>query len=118
MVGAVVSPAAVLKAAETEALADTVTAQVPVPEHPLPDHPANVEPPLAVAVRVTLVPEFKAVDVQVEPQEMPPTDDVTVPDPVPDFVTVRVYVVGVPPPSEYPGTLVPFTYLYPAGIAV
>jgi hypothetical protein len=36
-------------------LAAIETVQVPAPLQPPPDHPANVEPVLALAVRVTLV---------------------------------------------------------------
>jgi hypothetical protein len=111
IVGAVVSDdPATLNVATTEVLLDMVVTHVPVPEHPPPDQLANVEPPAATAVRVTDVPEFKAVELQVAPQLIPPTDDVTVPPPLPDLETVTVNVVGVvPPPPEYPGTSTPFT---------
>jgi hypothetical protein len=51
-----------------------------VPEHP-PDHPANTEFVSGVAVKVTAVPEG-----YVDPDGFA----VTVPDPVPFFVTVKV----------------------------
>jgi hypothetical protein len=58
-----------------------VTVQVElVPEH-APVHPVKVEPEAAVAVSVTAVPAAKVVPVGLL---------VTVPDPVPDFVVVRV----------------------------
>jgi hypothetical protein len=44
-----------VKVAVTRLAAIIETAQVPVPLQPPPDHPANVEPVLALAVRVTLV---------------------------------------------------------------
>jgi hypothetical protein len=44
-----------VKVAVTRLAAVIETAQVPVPLQPPPDHPANVEPVLALAVRVTLV---------------------------------------------------------------
>jgi hypothetical protein len=66
------------------------TVQVEVPLH-APDQPENVEPVAAVAVRVTLVPDAKEAE-QVAPQLIPAGLDVTVPDPVPAFVTVSVYV--------------------------
>jgi len=68
-----------------------VTVHVPVPEHPPPDHPVNVEPEAAVAVNMTLVPEVYD-SLQSEPQSMPDGLLVTVPLPVPDLVTVRVYL--------------------------
>jgi len=65
-----------------------VVAHDPVPLHPPPDQPLNVEPELAVAVRVILVPEVILDWVQVEPQLMEPP--VIVPLPVPVFETVSV----------------------------
>lgn len=76
-----------LKVAVTVMLEETVTVQLPVPEQPPPDQPAKVEPELAAAVNVTLVPEF-IVSEQSEPQEIPVP--VTVPEPVPALETVRV----------------------------
>jgi hypothetical protein len=60
-----------------------------VPEQ-APDHPANVDVPSGVAVRLTAVPASRFA-LQVVPQSMPPTLLVTVPPPVPAFVTVRAY---------------------------
>lgn len=83
--------------AVTVVFAVSETVHVPVPEQPPPDQPVNDEPALAAAVSVTDVPEFRAEDVQVEPQLIPPVLLVTVPVPVPLLVTERVKVVGVPP---------------------
>jgi hypothetical protein len=58
-----------------------------------PLQPVNVDPFVVAAVRVTLVPWLYA-DEQVAPQLIPAGELVTVPDPVPVFVTVRVCVVG------------------------
>jgi hypothetical protein len=69
----------------------SVTEQVPVPEQPPPDQPEKVDPEAATAVRVTEVPIF-TVSEQSEPQDMPVP--VTLPDPVPDLLTVKVAVVG------------------------
>ena len=70
-----------------------VTWQAPEPEH-APLHPVKTDPGAAEAVRVTTVPVGKLA-LQVGPQLMPAGEDVTVPLPVPPFVTVRVCV---PPP--------------------
>jgi hypothetical protein len=72
-----------LKVAVTVVAVVTVTKQEPVPVQPPPLQPANVEPPAAVAVRVTGVP-------QVLPQVIPPVLLVTVPLPVPSLRTERV----------------------------
>jgi hypothetical protein len=80
-----------LKVAVTVVLALRVVAQRPIPEHPPPLQPAKVEPEDGVAERVIAVPEV-TVSEQSLPQEIPVP--VTVPDPVPDFNTVRVYVVA------------------------
>lgn len=82
-----------VKFAVTVAAAVRLTVQVPVPVQPPPLHPANVEPALAEAVRVTLVPSRKLAE-QVEPHEMPAGDEVTVPTPVPVRATESVYCVG------------------------
>jgi hypothetical protein len=66
-----------------------LTIQAPAPEH-APDQPVNVEPESAAGVKVTLVPGLY-VSLQSEPQLIPAGLLVTVPLPVPDFVTVRVY---------------------------
>ena len=74
--------------AVTDWAALIVTVQVAaVPVQPL-DQPPNVEPEAAAAVRVTVVPLAMLAE-QVDPQLMPPVEDVTVPVPVPVLVTVR-----------------------------
>ena len=78
-----------LKVAVTVRLELMATVQVPVPEQPPPDQPAKVEPAVATAVRVTLVPELYTSE-QSAPQLMPTGAEVTVPEPVPAFATVRV----------------------------
>jgi hypothetical protein len=78
-----------VNAAVTEVAALTVTVQVPVPVQPPPLQPVNVEPAAGVAVKVTAVPLVNAVE-QVAPQEMPAGALVTLPLPVPEFVTLRV----------------------------
>ena len=62
-----------------------VVVQLPVPLH-APPHPVKVDPVVAVAVRVTLVPEV-TVALQVLPQVIPAGLEVTVPVPVPALVT-------------------------------
>ena len=81
------------KVAVTEVAALTVTAQVPVPEQ-APLQPAKVEPAAGVAVRVTAVPGVSTCE-QVAPQEMPAGALVTVPVPVPLFVTDSVMGTSV-----------------------
>src|ERR1017187_42768 len=54
-----------------------------------PLQPANVDPPAGVGVRATVVPTAKGKE-QVLPQLIPDGEEVTVPEPVPLFVTVRV----------------------------
>ncbi len=79
------------KAAPTVVLDVSVTVQVAdVPEQPPPDQPEKVEPLCGEAVKVTCVPEDRLVDVQVEPQLMPPAELVTMPVPEPDLVTDKV----------------------------
>ncbi len=69
-----------------------VTTHVPVLAHPLPVHPLKNEPDEAVAVSVTLAPLAKVAE-QVEVQLLMPAGSLdTVPLPVPDGVTVSVYV--------------------------
>ena len=72
----------------TVLLADIFTTQEPVPLQ-APDQPAKVEPESAVAVRVTFV-FFVKLAVQVAPQLIPAGELVTVPVPLPAFVTVSV----------------------------
>jgi len=107
-----------------------VTVQVPVPVQP-PLQPVNVEPVAGVAVSVTAVPLANAVE-QVAPHEMPVGELVTVPLPVPAFVTARVngcsanvavtevaaviVVVHVPVPVQAP--LQPVKVEPAAGVAV
>lgn len=69
----------------------TEKAHVPVPEQTLPfkPHEVKVEFESGVAVNVTTVPEVTVIE-QVDPQFRPPTLLVTVPLPVPGFVTVTV----------------------------
>ena len=67
-------------------LALMLNAQLPVPAQ-APLQPLKVEPEAGVAVMLTLVPWLN-VDEHVLPQLMPAGVDVTVPAPVPVFVTV------------------------------
>lgn len=83
-------PPLVLNVAVTERAAVIDTVHVEVPVH-APPQPANVEPLAAAAVSVTDVPLAKLV-VQVVPQLMPDGEDVTVPVPVPIFVTLSANV--------------------------
>ena len=63
---------------------------------------AKVEPPSAVAVRITRVPAEKLTE-QVDPQAIPDGDELTVPLPAPAHVTVSAVGVttggGVPAPA-------------------
>ena len=77
-----------MKVAVTALAADIVTVQVPVPAH-APLQPVNDDPADGTAVRVTEVPVANEAE-QVAPQLMPAGDEVTVPVPVPAFVTVRL----------------------------
>src|SRR5437899_2858783 len=81
-----------------------VTVQVPVPVQ-APLQPVNVEPASAVAVSVTVVPCENEAE-QVAPQSIPVGELVTVPEPVPDFVTVRVCVGTPTSPSASTAKLV------------
>jgi hypothetical protein len=83
-----------LKVAVTVMLELSVTVQLPVPEHPPPLQPENTERSLATAVRLTCVPPGKLAE-QVVPQVMPAGLLLTVPLPVPDFVTFRLTPAGV-----------------------
>nr|WP_040335034.1 hypothetical protein [Candidatus Magnetobacterium casensis] len=69
--------------------ADIVTVQVALVPEQSPLQPVKVEPESAAAVRVTEVSLAKPAE-HVEPQLIPDGELVTVPEPVPDFVTVRV----------------------------
>jgi hypothetical protein len=75
--------------AVTAVAAFSVTVQVPVPEQPPPVQPEKVEPAAGVAVSVTAVPLANAAE-HVAPQEMPAGLLVTVPEPAPALLTVRV----------------------------
>lgn len=75
------------KVAVTNLAAVMLMVQVPVPAQ-APPQPANVEPTAAVAVKVTLEP-FTNDAAQVGPQEIPAGLLVTVPAPLPCFVTVN-----------------------------
>jgi hypothetical protein len=65
-----------------------VTLHVDVPEQS-PDQPPNDEPPAAFAFSVTAVPVANVAE-HVVPQSMPAGVDVTVPEPLPLFVTVSL----------------------------
>jgi len=103
----VVHPMPGAKVAVTLLAADIVTVQVPVPEQ-APDQPVKVEPLVAVAVRVTLVPEAYSAP-HVDPQLMPAGLEVTVPVPAPALVTFRGYcpIAQVPPAYVLPVAKVP-----------
>jgi hypothetical protein len=81
-----------LNVAVTETSEDRVTLHESVPVH-APDHPANVDPWLGVAVNATAVPVLKLA-LHVCPQLMPEGLLLTVPVPLPEFVTVSFAVVG------------------------
>jgi hypothetical protein len=91
--------ALVSNVAVTAVAALTVTAQVPVPLH-APPQPAKVEPDAALAVNVSRVPAV-TVPTQVVPQAMAAGELVTVPEPVPVFVTESV--------GDAPGVAEPLT---------
>jgi hypothetical protein len=80
----------VLKVAVTVVAAISVTAQVAVPLH-APPQPAKTEPEAALAVSVIGVPAA-TVAVQSVPHAIPAAELVTVPAPVPFFVTDSVTV--------------------------
>ena len=82
---------AVLNVAVTARACVIDTVQAPVPEH-APLHPAKLAPLPAAAVSVTEVPLAKLA-LQVLPQLMAPVFDVTVPVPLPAFVTLSVKFV-------------------------
>lgn len=89
--------ALITKLAITEVDPATETVQLAVPEQ-APLHPEKIDPELATAVSVTEVPLAKlaVLDEQVEPQLIPVGELVTVPEPVPAFVTVKLSE-AVPP---------------------
>lgn len=78
-----------MKAAVTFLAPSMVTRQVPVPAQ-APPHPEKVEPPPGAAESVTGVPVTNAweAEVQAASHEMPAGDDVTVPAPFFDTVSV------------------------------
>jgi hypothetical protein len=76
-----------LNEAVTELFALSVTVQVAMPLH-VPDHPAKVEPASGVAVSVTTVPLLNGA-LQVFPQLIPSGVLVTVPDPLPERLTLN-----------------------------
>src|SRR6185437_7572463 len=81
-------PGFAVKFALTDFAASMVTLHAPVPlQAPL--QPANVEPESGVAVKFTTAPLSKFAE-HVSPQDIPAGELVTVPVPVPLFVTVRV----------------------------
>src|SRR5882762_4526283 len=83
-----------LKVAMT-VVADTgVTVHVPVPVQPPPDQPAKVEPPAAVAVSTTGLPDGKLAE-HVAPHETPAGALDTLPPPRPARTTVSVTGAGV-----------------------
>ena len=75
-----------MNVAVTDVVDDTVMLQAPVPLH-APDQPAKVEPVLAIAVSVTDVPAVN-VPLHVWPQLIPAGVLLTIPEPVPAFVTL------------------------------
>jgi hypothetical protein len=88
-------PEFAVKFALTDFAASRDTLQAPVPlQAPL--QPAKVDPESGVAVKLTTVPLSKSAE-QLEPQEIPAGVLVTVPVPVPLFVTVRAKDVGGAP---------------------
>ncbi|MEK7702635.1 MAG: hypothetical protein AAB317_01555, partial [Nitrospirota bacterium] len=70
-------------------MAFIVTVQVPVPGQPVSDQRAKTDPAAGVAANVTDVLDTNAVEQSV-PQLIPVGLEVTVPDPDPALVTVRV----------------------------
>jgi hypothetical protein len=92
-----------VKVAVTFLAADIVTVHVPVPEHPSPDQPVKVEPVVALAVNVTDVFSVYAAVPIFPIQLINPVFGTTLPLPVPDLVTVRLY-------STAGFTALPYTY--------
>lgn len=81
------------KVAVTVVSALIAKVHVPVPVQPPPLHPVKVELAPAVAVRITDVFGPKPAE-QVAPQSMPPGLLVTVPEPAPALITVRILWTG------------------------
>ena len=79
--------ATALNVAVTDCALVTSTVHVPVAGQPPPDHPVKVELASAAAVNITDVPELNEA-VQIEPQLTPDGELLTLPVPVPAFVTV------------------------------
>src|SRR2546425_1495328 len=79
-----------VKLALTDCAALIVTTQLPVPLHPAPLQPVNADPLAGAAVKVTDVPLANDA-LHVAPQSMPAGLLVSVPLPLPVFVTVRAY---------------------------
>ena len=80
-----------VKVAVTAWIAVMDTLHVAVPVH-APVHALNVEPDVAAADNVTLVPELNDAE-QVAPHEIPAGALVTVPKPVPALVTFNANVI-------------------------
>src|SRR2546428_11767983 len=78
------------KVAVTDWAAFIVTTQLPVPLHPAPLQLPNTDPLAGTAVKVTCVPLANAA-LHIAPQLIPAGLLVTVPLPLPVFVTVRMY---------------------------
>src|ERR1044071_8640514 len=76
-----------------------VKEQVPVPEQS-PLQPINVDPTAGAADKVTIAPSGKSA-VQVMPQSIPAGLEVTVPDPVPESVILKLCVIGPPVVSKF-----------------
>ena len=76
--------------AVTDFAASIVTWHEPVPEQPEPLQPAKLEVPSATASSVTVAFWAKSAE-QVDPQSMPDGSLVTVPFPLPSFVTLSVW---------------------------
>ena len=73
-----------------QVLSIVVIVTVPSAQSASPLHPAKIELELGEAVRVTLVPELYGSE-QSAPQLMPAGLKVTVPEPVPDLLTLSKY---------------------------
>ena len=78
-----------LKVAVTFFAPFMVTEHVPVPVH-APDQPPKLELLSGTAVKVTSVPDVYTSE-QSDPQLMPAGEEVTMPAPVPAFVTFRLF---------------------------